>query len=419
MKLYSRLSIERRTCASPIHFKMDDAGKFASVGAGVGSAFGPVGGVIGAGAGALLGTLSNIYSGNKNFNRQRALQDREFGFTREMADQQWERSLQMFDMENAYNSPEMQRYRFEQAGINPFVAFNNGNAGNVASDGAAPSLPATPSAPTPAPFSLGNVTGSISEMASAINALSQADKTGTETDQLKKLFKFKLESEELNVEAQRIAVDIAQQCKQYDIDVRKESVQKLIADIAEIQARTNLEIAEEKLTQQNIDNAKEQLELLKKTGAKTDAERELIEKQIKWYDTEARSRVNLNNANAYKATEEGKTQASVRAFNWAAANNQESQAKLNDALRTTEDEMRQHKIQGQELQNLSLGANVIFSAIQTMDNHNKIMEEINSLSWQRKREMFQLVYDTFFKADRGVSVTLPVLGKFGIEGHNR
>lgn len=312
MKMYKRLSIERRTIASPIRLKMEG---LAAAGATAGAALGGVGAPIGAGIGALLDVGMNLFSSSKNWKHQKELQEREFAFTREMADWQWNKSLEMFDKENAYNTPEAQMQRFLAAGINPYVAFSKSAGNAVAADGASPSLPSTPSAPQPTPFVMGNLSASFGAMAQAIESFSKTKKTDTETERMKKMFTYELESMELNNAAQRIAVEIAEECKQYDIDIKKESVQKIIADIGELKARAELQIATKELTEQNVKNAIQQLENLKSEQAKTDAEKELIDKQIKWFDAEARSRIEVNKATAYNQREQGKTQSSVRALN--------------------------------------------------------------------------------------------------------
>lgn len=329
MKMYKRLSIERRTIASPIRLKLEG---LAAAGATAGAALGGVGAPIGAGIGALLDVGMNLFSSSQNWKHQRELQEREFAFTREMADWQWNKSLEMFDKENAYNTPEAQMQRFLAAGINPYVAFSKSAGNAVAANGAAPSLPSTPSAPQPTPFTMGNLSTSFGAMAQAIESFSKSKKTDTETERMKKMFTYELESMELNNAAQRIAVEIAEECKQYDIDIKKESVQKIIADIGEIRARGELQMATKELTEQNIKNAIQQLENLKSEQAKTDAEKELIDKQIKWFDAEARSRIEVNKATAYNQREQGKTQSSVRALNDAQRKQVETFTKHQDIL---------------------------------------------------------------------------------------
>lgn len=47
---------------------------------------------------------------------------------RELAEYQWEQNLQQWNRENLYNSPEMQMRRLAEAGLNPYLVYQNGNA---------------------------------------------------------------------------------------------------------------------------------------------------------------------------------------------------------------------------------------------------------------------------------------------------
>lgn len=88
-----------------------------------------------AGAGALLGSGINAAS-NANANAKNN------AFSREMYDKQKADSINFWNMENEYNSPQEQMKRLQAAGLNPNLVYGNGSAVNTSS-----SIP-TPSAPS-------------------------------------------------------------------------------------------------------------------------------------------------------------------------------------------------------------------------------------------------------------------------------
>ena len=60
-----------------------------------------------------------------------------------LAEQQNKYNLEMWNLQNEYNSPQAQMKRFEEAGLNPMLIYNQGNSGNASS---APQM-VTPEAP--------------------------------------------------------------------------------------------------------------------------------------------------------------------------------------------------------------------------------------------------------------------------------
>lgn len=86
----------------------------------------PAAAIIGAGA-TLAGSLFNAGSTAKQNKKNR-----------EFAQQQYERekadSLDMWNKQNSYNSPEQQMQRLKAAGLNPHMVYGNGSAVNTAGD---------------------------------------------------------------------------------------------------------------------------------------------------------------------------------------------------------------------------------------------------------------------------------------------
>lgn len=51
-------------------------------------------------------------------------------WNRQMADLEWQRNLEMWNKNNAYNSPQAQMERLKAAGLNPNLVYGNGATGN-------------------------------------------------------------------------------------------------------------------------------------------------------------------------------------------------------------------------------------------------------------------------------------------------
>lgn len=90
-------------------------------------------------------TAGNIAGGligsGKRFRQQKALAKQANKYNRSMQEMVYEQNLAMMHYQNEYNSPEAQRKRYEEAGMNPALAYGTGNPGNQSS---APEMKATP-----------------------------------------------------------------------------------------------------------------------------------------------------------------------------------------------------------------------------------------------------------------------------------
>lgn len=62
--------------------------------------------------------------------------DRQGSYDRSLAEYTFGKNLEMWNMQNAYNSPQQQMQRLKEAGLNPNLVYGNGAVGNAA--GAAP-----------------------------------------------------------------------------------------------------------------------------------------------------------------------------------------------------------------------------------------------------------------------------------------
>lgn len=75
-------------------------------------------------ASGLLGSLFGSSSQSKDVKRTISAE-------KEMADYKWNKDLEMWNLQNAYNSPEAQMRRFKDAGLNPNLIYGQGSGGNA------------------------------------------------------------------------------------------------------------------------------------------------------------------------------------------------------------------------------------------------------------------------------------------------
>lgn len=84
---------------------------------------------IGTAVGGLLGSGTSSYGNWK----QQQLANKA---NRELADLEWERNQQMWNMQNEYNTPAAQMQRYRDAGLNPNLTYQQGTPGNASSSSA-------------------------------------------------------------------------------------------------------------------------------------------------------------------------------------------------------------------------------------------------------------------------------------------
>lgn len=111
---------------------MANIGKGAASGAAIGSAISPgLGTVIGGIGGAAISAIGSFFGNKSNRKSSKEAFERESKFAREerLAQQDW--IEQMYEKNNAYNSPAAQMQRLKEAGLNPDLMYSRGDVGNA------------------------------------------------------------------------------------------------------------------------------------------------------------------------------------------------------------------------------------------------------------------------------------------------
>lgn len=83
--------------------------------------------------GALIGTGAGLYDSYQNRKTAKENTERTIAANKAEAELAYQRSIQMWNMQNLYNSPEEQMKRFGAAGLNPHLIYGQGSAGNASS----------------------------------------------------------------------------------------------------------------------------------------------------------------------------------------------------------------------------------------------------------------------------------------------
>lgn len=91
----------------------------------------PIGG--GGLIGALVGVGAGLYDSYQDRKTAKENTERTIDAQKREAELAYQRQVQMWNMQNAYNSPQAQMQRFIAAGLNPHLIYGQGNAGNASS----------------------------------------------------------------------------------------------------------------------------------------------------------------------------------------------------------------------------------------------------------------------------------------------
>lgn len=82
-------------------------------------------------AGALISVGAGLYDSHQNRKASKENTNKTIAAQKAESELAYQRSVEMWNMQNLYNSPEAQMARFQQAGLNPHLIYGQGNAGNA------------------------------------------------------------------------------------------------------------------------------------------------------------------------------------------------------------------------------------------------------------------------------------------------
>lgn len=80
-----------------------------------------------------LGAMTSAVGSTLNYKNSKKLLEQQNAYNLEMANYQYDKNLEAWNMQNQYNSPVEQMKRLEEAGLNPHLMYGQGNVGNASS----------------------------------------------------------------------------------------------------------------------------------------------------------------------------------------------------------------------------------------------------------------------------------------------
>lgn len=148
----------------------------------IGAAIGAAGSL----ASGVVNAIGNNRQGSKNRKHQLEMQRIQNEWASSESQKSRDFAQSMFDATNEWNSAKNQRSRLEEAGLNPYLMMNGGSAGSSQSTSASASSGASGSGGSPYQYTPTNMVGDVASFAGAMKSLSDARKSGMESDLLGK-----------------------------------------------------------------------------------------------------------------------------------------------------------------------------------------------------------------------------------------
>lgn len=245
--------------------------------------------LVGAGM-SLLGGIGSAFTGHKNRKLARQLQQQQLAWQREENERAYQRNVDMWNMQNAYNSPSAQMKRLVEAGLNPNLAY--GSLGSSTADSApqynAANVPSVSDAAFTDPWQGISQAGQSSLQYAQTELLrAQAEKTRNETEGVT-LDNIRKKIENSNLDATQKAT---LQNLLADVKIKDAQLPILSAELEEIQVRTNER-------RKNIANLLEQRRILKAQGdiSEFDAQVHRFFKSEEWRQLCAKSEIDEQQA---------------------------------------------------------------------------------------------------------------------------
>lgn len=167
----------------------------------------------------------------------------------ELAKFQWDKNLDMWKMQNAYNSPEQQMARLREAGLNPNLVYGNGSAANVSSSAPsykAPNIEAYTGMNTGLSGAADMYMASRMNEASVANMKEQNSNLSTQRDALnQQIITEGLKQSEIQLRNAKSDFDLqlAKELRNTSISAAEANLKKVTAEIENTQSRTALTVS--------------------------------------------------------------------------------------------------------------------------------------------------------------------------------
>lgn len=273
-----------------------------------------------AGAGSLISGLWSSH-GSRDAARYQLQAQRETNQTnRDIAEQNNKFNERMWNLQNEYNTPEMQRARLEAAGLNPYLMMNGGSAG------VAESAPIADTSGTQVAPDIGTtIAGGYQAMGNSISAAASQIAQMTYQDDLQKANVAKTQAEAKNADLQNQYDDLRNQFATANFLVNLRLKQKQ-GDISESDANYLRDSMQDRLDSVKFQNSLSgsQASYYNQMSGLLDVQRQIEQTNLDWLPREKAAGLAATLQNV-------RTMASEMNLNFANAKNAYAMAILNYA----------------------------------------------------------------------------------------
>lgn len=254
----------------------------------------------------------------RDFNAQESQKTRDFNSDEARKQREWEK--EMYDYQNAYNSPSAMLQRYKEAGLNPMLVGLDGQGTASVGSGASASASPASSSPASAPSSIPQQAFQMSDMFNqSLNSYWQAQLAKTEAQGRDIDNRFKLDSYQVRLDELSTALSLSK----YDLEKMKP------AQVAQLEQAT-------KNMNKQFDVLCEQVQDMKALAKLHDNQGNLVQKEVDSFAqklqqelNESDSRIRLNDSNA-------KLAVAKMAEAYQAIENMKKQGQLIDAQVTAQ-----------------------------------------------------------------------------------
>lgn len=223
----------------------------------------------------------------RDFNAQESQKTRDFNSDEARKQRDWEK--EMYDYQNAYNSPSAMLQRYKEAGLNPMLVGLDGQGTASVGSGASASASPASSSPASAPSSIPQQAFQMSDMFNqSLNSYWQAQLAKTEAQGRDLDNRFKLDSYQVRLDELSTALSLSK----YDLEKMKP------AQVAQLEQAT-------KNMNKQFDVLCEQIKDMKALAKLHDNQGNLVQKEVDSFAqklqqelNESDSRIRLNDNNA-------------------------------------------------------------------------------------------------------------------------
>ena len=240
-----------------------------------------VGGSIIEGAANLLGGLFGLGSQQSSNEQNMKIAQMNNAFNERMLEKQMQYNTQMWHAQNLYNSASQQRYRLEQAGLNPYMMMDGGNAGTASSASGITPPTATPVQVQPLDYG-----DAFSRLASTIGDYYQVKNLDAQTKQIQSI------TEGVDIENRYKAVQAFAE------------IYKLLSDADKNKAQTSRQLIENGFLPKLLDVGARKGESEISLNASVEALNRVNEakgqKELKWIDSQSAANIAHTMSATYK-----------------------------------------------------------------------------------------------------------------------